>query len=198
MQDLLTALIEVLTVVSVLFLAIDFITGLQRIAQPTAQLRSKPQTEPGILAQSTEVVTPANEMLDPSAELPDPWTLPVDEVPHCAHKSELAPNIQLPPIEPVVVLRLLPPTSSASCGQPPALPVTVKMALDELLADIELDKLQLRPARKIAKLLNIPQKLNSKDKPLSFIRGQIKAKLQQLEEVPAETLEEMKRELRAS
>ncbi len=49
--------------------------------------------------------------------------------------------------------------------------------LEELLLGIDLDTLQLRPARKICGRLGIQQKVNSKDAPLSWLRAQIKAKL---------------------
>ena len=49
--------------------------------------------------------------------------------------------------------------------------------LEEQLLGIDLDTLQLRPARKICGRLGIQQKVNSKDAPLSWLRAQIKAKL---------------------
>jgi len=49
--------------------------------------------------------------------------------------------------------------------------------LEKLLLGIDLDTLQLRPARKICGRLGIQQKVNSKDAPLSWLRAQIKAKL---------------------
>lgn len=51
--------------------------------------------------------------------------------------------------------------------------------LEELLEGIDLDSLQLRPARKIAGKLMPPiaQKVNGKDVPLSWLRSQIKSRL---------------------
>ena len=49
--------------------------------------------------------------------------------------------------------------------------------LEELLQDIDLDTLQLRPARKICSRLGIQQKVNGKDAPLSWLRSQIKSRL---------------------
>jgi len=49
--------------------------------------------------------------------------------------------------------------------------------LEELLLGIDLDTLQLRPARKICSRLGIQQKVNSKDAPLSWLRSQIKNRL---------------------
>ncbi len=50
-------------------------------------------------------------------------------------------------------------------------------SLEELLDGIDLDKLPLRKARKIASRLGIKQKLNQRDKPLSWLRAQIKKRL---------------------
>ena len=49
--------------------------------------------------------------------------------------------------------------------------------LDELLEGIDVDSLQLRPARKICGRLGIQQKVNGKDAPLSWLRSQIKSRL---------------------
>lgn len=65
---------------------------------------------------------------------------------------------------------------------------TVPPFLEEILQDLDIEHLQLRPARKLAKALGISQKVNGRDQPLSFLRAQIKAKLQQPQELPAETL----------
>lgn len=67
--------------------------------------------------------------------------------------------------------------------------------LQQLLLGIDLDKLQLRPARKIAGRLNIQQKVNGKDQPLSFLRAQIKKRLSEQPQEVAPVIEEI---LRAS
>ena len=56
--------------------------------------------------------------------------------------------------------------------------------LEELLLGIDLDTMQLRPARKIAGKLGIAQKVNGKDAPLAWLRAQIKNRLS---EKPIET-----------
>ncbi len=58
--------------------------------------------------------------------------------------------------------------------------------LEELLQGIDLDTLQLRPARKICSRLGIQQKVNGKDAPLSWLRSQIKSRLSEkpIEVVP--------------
>lgn len=76
-------------------------------------------------------------------------------------------------------------------------PASVTRSLEEMLQGVDLDTLQLRPARKIAKALSIAQKINKQDQPLSFLRAQIKAKLQQSGELPPEAIDAI-RELLAS
>jgi hypothetical protein len=67
--------------------------------------------------------------------------------------------------------------------------------LEQLLKGIDLDKLQLRPARKIAGRLNIQQKVNGKDQPLFFLRAQIKKRVSEQPQEVAPVIEEI---LRAS
>ena len=87
--------------------------------------------------------------------LPDPWTLPLEPV---VSKPQHQPfsNIHSKP------MLLLPPAKEISAS---------------LFLDVDIDNLQLRAARKIAKVLGIAQKVNKKDQPISWLRAQIKAKL---------------------
>jgi len=57
--------------------------------------------------------------------------------------------------------------------------MVVAPKLEELLVGISIDKLKLRQARKIAKVLGIAQKVNGRDQKLAFLVSQIKVKLQQ-------------------
>ena len=66
--------------------------------------------------------------------------------------------------------------------------------LEDLLRGVDLDKLKLRQARKVAKVLAIAQKVNGKDQKLNFLKSQIKIKLQQAE---SETVQVVKKELLA-
>ena len=77
---------------------------------------------------------------------------------------------------------------SETVTEPPALAVepapkpgslAIPQSIAEALQVIDIDTLQLRPARKIAKALGIAQKVNGKDQPLSWLKAQIQAKLQQ-------------------
>lgn len=72
---------------------------------------------------------------------------------------------------------------------------SLEVELRELLMGIDIDNLQLRPARKIAKALNIAQKINGRDQTLGFLRNQIKVKLQQLDALPVETVEVLRQVL---
>lgn len=89
---------------------------------------------------------------------------------------------------------------SETASEPPALPVEpvpepeqpAALPSLEILQDIDIEHLQLRVARKIAKALGIAQKINGRDQPLSFLRAQIKARLQQPQEVPAEALQALR------
>jgi len=67
--------------------------------------------------------------------------------------------------------------------------------IEQRMEGIDLDKLQLRPARKIAGKLNIQQKVNGKDQPLSFLRAQIKKRLNEQPQEVAPMIQEI---LRAS
>ncbi len=225
MQDVLSALIENLAIAFGLIMVLDFVSGLGQITQPVQSGRfSTLETE--ALAAATSLLevreipepwllsvdeVPAIEVL-PRAhfnapkhptqlpllllpgvlaaatssveveEIPDPWLLSVDTISSSVQLLEAS-------IKPLL---LLPPGAELS------FPAPGKPSLEELLAGVvDIDKLQLRPARKIAKALEVAQKVNGKDQPLSWLRAQIKAKLQ-LEEVPAEAIEAITQELRAS
>ncbi len=175
MQDILTASLEVVTVSFALVMIFDFISGLKRIAQP-AQFQSR-VTEPEAIALGTET-------LDPPGQLPDPRILPAGEIPVKPHKPVPAPLESTP--------LLLP--QAKEVAQPP-LPTSAKPTLDELLAGVDLNTLQLRPARKIAKVLGVAQKIGGKDQPLSWLRAQIKKRLEQ---APTETAQVIGEVLKAS
>ncbi len=85
--------------------------------------------------------------------------------------QEPKPLLLLPPVKPILLLP----------------PVKVTSKAEQLLAGVNLDKLPLRLARKVAKVLGIAQKVNNKDVPISFLRVQIKSKLTQSQELPLET-----------
>jgi len=63
--------------------------------------------------------------------------------------------------------------------------------LEELLLGLDLDTLQLRPARKICGRIGIQQKVNGKDAPLSWLRAQIKALLSEKSTEVAPVIQEV-------
>ena len=76
---------------------------------------------------------------------------------------------------------------------PPAKTINVSNPeLEDLLQAVDLNKLKLRQARKIAKVLGIAQKVNGRDQKLAFLVSQIKLKLQQAR---AEIVEVVRQEL---
>lgn len=126
-----------------------------------------------------QISSPANQ-LQPLPQLPDPWLTPVEAV---------APA-QITPARPKPMLLLAPvkvvDDAKLSDRQPTA---------KELLGDIDVDKVKLREARKIAKVLGIAQKVNGRDQNLTFLRGQIKLKLQQERSLSSEVVIVAKSEL---
>jgi len=82
-------------------------------------------------------------------------------------------------------------TEESGVDEPKKNPETIL----ELLSGVDLDKLQLRPARKIAGKLGIQQKVNGKDQPLSWLRAQIK---KHFSEKPIETAPVIVEALKAS
>lgn len=166
-QDFLILLIDATALGFIAIASFDFIEGLIYYYRKRSSIVS-----PGQL--SLFDIRP-----EPVPELPDPWELPTSRL--------IVQPLQKPP-QPEQKLLLLPQAELETREVP---------LLDELLAGIDIDKLQIRPARKIAKVLGIAQKVNGRDQPLSWLRAQIKARLQQPQELPLAAIEAV-RELLAS
>ena len=170
-QEFLTLLFDAIALSFITIATLDFIAGLMPL-MPSSKM---PLVSPSQL-----------NLFDfkplPLPLLPDPWTLPIDEIASVTAQPQQTVQIEQKP-----VLLLLPPANEIGIQTP--LATTVKLKLVKHLTHIDIDKLQLRPARKIAKALNIAQKINGRDQTLSFFRSQIKAKLQQSEALSAETVE---------
>ncbi len=96
-------------------------------------------------------------------QLPDPWLLPLPVEESIVGVKPLQKEQKH--------LRLLPSAKETS--------IAVAPQLEDLLIEIDLDKLKIRQARKIAKALGIAQKVNGRDQKLAFLVSQIKSKLQQ-------------------
>ncbi len=112
-------------------------------------------------------------------QLPDPWLLP-------SSTEESVVLVKVVQKE-QKHLKLLPPAKEIGMAVAPK--------LEDLLQGISIDKLKLRQARKIAKVLGIAQKVNGRDQKLAFLVSQIKLKLQQAK---AEVVEVVQQELLAS
>lgn len=170
MQDFLTILIELIAVSSSLYFGFNFLVGIPSF------LTAARDTYPATTQQSEASATDQHISNSPltTTQVPDPWTLAAPEpiVPTSASRS--LPQLQL----------LLPPRKTDTAIATPA-----ANKLHELLPDLQIDKLQLRPARKIARTLGINQKVNGKDQPLTWLRTQIKLKLQHSEALPTSTID---------
>lgn len=112
-------------------------------------------------------------------QLPDPWLLPLTNKRDLA-LIKLVQTKQKP-------LQLLPPAKETN--------IAVASQVEDLLLGVNIDKLKLREARRIAKVLGIAQKVNGKDQKLSFLRSQIKLKLQQERSLSQEVVIAVKTEL---
>lgn len=166
MQDLLTALAEALVLVFSAVFLLDLAIVLNNCwiaSAHTPQLQA-PAAKPHLQPEKRAI----------AKVLPDPWMLPIDEVAETSITQRCSPNKSKP-------LLLLPQSDVVVAS---SLTTIAESTLEELFLSIDIDKLQIRLARKIAKALGIAQKVNKKDQPISWLRAQIKAKLQQPQELP--------------
>lgn len=115
-------------------------------------------------------------------KLLDPWLLPVEDT---ATPSDR--NIQQQP-KPILLLaqakamgevRLSSSTIAEQSGDRYISTLEGLLPAVNAVNAVNLDTIKLRQARKIAKMLEIAQKVNGKDKKLDWLKAQIKAKLQQ-------------------
>lgn len=124
-------------------------------------------------------------------QLPDPWLLPIVDA--------ATPSDRCLQEQPKPVLLLAPALAmgeeQSSRGGKVRSPGQCEEKLEELLVGVDIDKLQLRPARKLAKLLGIAQKINGKGQKLTFLRGQIKLKLQETQSLQPEVIAQLRAEL---
>lgn len=180
-QYFLTLLFEAIVLGFVAIATFDFVTGLI----PRINLAQVSPDRLSIFALK----------LEPEAEalplIPDPWMLPVEDIAKEITESSSPIQYQHKPL-------LLLPQAQEVVGERSPISVSAKTVLDELLVRVDLEKLQIRPARKIAKVLGIAQKVNGRDQPLSFLRSQIKNKLQQSPSLELETIEAVQREFLVS
>ncbi len=196
MQDFLTFLIEALVILFFSFVLVDIVnqaryfggyqipqnwqppaitpnTGLVKSAKPTVELKPKVIT----MSQETAPTVTAESQVEPAQTVtslmnfPDPWLMPVGNTAKVLDLQQKLVKHQEPK-----PLLLLPP-------------VKANPKAEQLLAGVNLDKLPLRLARKVAKVLGIAQKVNNKDVPISFLRVQIKSKLMQSQSLSLSTFD---------
>jgi len=177
-QYFLTLLFEAIALGFIAIATFDFITGL------IPKINLVQQVSPDRLSVFDLKLEPEAEALP---LILDPWTLPLEDIAKEITESSSPVQYQHKPL-------LLLPQAQEVVGERSPISVSAKTVLDELLVRVDLEELQLRPARKIAKVLGIAQKVNGRDRPLSFLRSQIKNKLQQSPSLELETIEAVQRE----
>jgi hypothetical protein len=158
-QELLTYLFNAIALGFTIIAAMDFALRLVAAHKQVSPHSSSPLTS----TQQPSLKLPLVTIPQVLSQLPDPWLLPLPA-------QEAVGLIKLVQKEPKH-LRLLPPARETSMAIAPN--------LEELLLGISIDKMKLRQARKIAKVLGIAQKVNGRDQKLAFLVGQIKSNLQQ-------------------
>ncbi len=159
-QELLTFLFNAIALSFLTIASVDFSTRLVIAYKQVSITSISPKKQLPIQQLPTQLPLTVN--LQELPQLPDPWLLPLSvEKPIASIK--LAQKEQKH-------LRLLPPAKTIDVYNP---------ELEDLLLGVDLNKLKLRQARKIAKVLGIAQKVNGRDQKLAFLVSQIKSKLQQ-------------------
>ena len=158
-QELLTFLFNAIALGFIIIAAIDFGTRLVVALKQVSIALDLPLTK----IQQPIGQLPSTAQPQELGQLPEPWLLPVQD------KGEIVPSTNLAQGE-QKHLRLLPPGKIINVSDPD---------FKDLLQAVNLDKLKLRQARKIAKVLGIAQKVNGRDQKLAFLVSQIKSKLQQ-------------------
>jgi hypothetical protein len=190
-QELLTFLFNAIALGFTIIATMDFGTRLVVAYKQVSITSNSPKKQPSLQQLQAQLSYSAIPQKLP--KLPDPWLLPVAEnlplkqLPSTEFfkredKAEIVSNILLAHKQ-QKHLRLLPPAKNINVSNP---------ELEDLLRGVDLDKLKLRQARKIAKVLGIAQKVNGKDQKLEFLVSQIKSKLQQAK---AEIIEVVRQEL---
>lgn len=158
-QELLTYLFDAIALGFLTIAVMDFATRLVAVYSQVTVASNSPLTN----IQQPLTQLPLFAIPEKLLQLPDPWLLPL------TNKCELA-LIKLVQTK-QKPLRLLPQAKETN--------IAVTSQLEDLLLGVNIGKLKLREARRIAKVLGIAQKVNGRDQKLNFLRSQIKAKLQQ-------------------
>ena len=190
-QELLTFLFNAIALGFMIIATMDFGTRLVVAYKLVSIASIPPKKQPSIQQLPTQL--PRSGIPQTLTQLPDPWlllvaeNLPLLQLPSTEFfkgedKAEIASKILLTH-EQQKHLRLLLPAKAIDVSNP---------ELENLLRGVDLDKLKLRQARKVAKILGIAQKVNGRDQKLAFLISQIRSKLQQAK---AEIVEVVRQEL---
>ncbi|PSB25946.1 hypothetical protein [Chlorogloea sp. CCALA 695] len=147
-QELLTFLFNAIALGFIIIASMDFGTRLVTAYKQVSSTSNSPSTSTQKPISKLPLAVKQQEL----GQLPDPWLLPVQD------KGEIVPLTNLAQGE-QKHLRLLPPAKTINVFNP---------ELEDLLRGVDLDKLKLRQARKIAKVLGIAQKVNGRDQKLAF------------------------------
>ena len=158
-QELLTFLFNAIALGFIIIASMDFGTRLVVAYKQVSSISNSPSAS----TQKPISKLPLAVKQQQLGQLPEEWLLPVQD------KGEIVPLTNLALGE-QKHLRLLPPGEIINVSNP---------ELEDLLQAVDLDRLKLRQARKIAKVLGIAQKVNGRDQKLAFLVSQIRSKLQQ-------------------
>lgn len=175
-QEILTFLIDAIALSFAALLITQFVSGLIPLVRKNFTNATKKLS---LTAFDIAKIFDVDSGAENFSPLPDPWFLAIDSVvQETASPSAAVEQFQRP-------LLLLPPAKDIA----ERLSTSTDTTFDRLSAIESLDKLSLRTARKIANALKIVQKLDKKDKSLSSLRSEIKAKLLQPQLLPKNTVD---------
>jgi len=192
LQDFLTIAVQIIVIGTVLFMTVDFLNQARLFGGHQIPTNWKPDTividitQPikteiaMTFAPQEETVPQVNVGSAVTLKLPNPWL--ADD------KTEVSSvNIESAKSE-FKHLLLLAPSKSNSHSLSLA---NVEQNIDQILTEVDFNQLLLRAAHKIAKALDISQKVNGKNQPLSLLKQQIKAKLLEEDKITVETVKDL-------
>jgi hypothetical protein len=114
------------------------------------------------------LVPKQQQTANPTAEIKRAFSAEFDPEP------QPHPTLALPPAKARKHNTTAPLTNPVLITPAPKPELTVVPSVADSLKDIDIDHLSLRQARKVARVLGIQQKVNGKDKPVKFLRAEIK------------------------
>lgn len=159
-QELLTFLFNAIALSFIIIASVDFGTRLVVAYKQFLVASNSPLTN----IQKPATQLPLAAIPQELPQLPDPWLLPL--------------SVE----KPIASIKLVDKEQKHLHLLPPAKVIDVpNLEVENLLQGVDLNKLKLRQARKVAKVLGIAQKAKGRDLTLALLLSQIKLKLQQVE-----------------